>query len=121
MRELKGADVFPFMRVIKTSNAHKEMADLAIIMRDNKEISQTALGMQFILGLINNCASREAEEAIWTFLSGPMEKTEDELKDMDLDKLLEELEKLVDQNIQSGNLVRFFGLVRKLMGQNYST
>lgn len=115
MRSLKGEDVFPFLRVIKASNAHAEMTKLAAAMQEDKGLSQTALGMQFLLGLINNCATKEAEEAIWTFLSGPTEKTPEELKNLDLDELIETIEQFVQDNIESGNMTRFFALVRKLM------
>jgi len=119
MRKLNGGDAFAFLRVIRISGARESMAEIFKQVKggkfDKENDAQREAGLNFILELMCNCATDEAEDAIWRFLSGPLEETPAELKNRPLDELTGLIEEMVEDNVKSGNLAGFFRSVGKLV------
>ena len=128
MRKLNGKDLFAFLRVIKTTGASEEIKRVSVLAQkmqmgekgeeEDKKARETKireLGAELIFEVLGNCGSQEAEKAIWNFLSGPAEKTVSELEKMPLDELTVLIEKMVKENLESGDLARFFHSVAALM------
>ena len=109
MRKLKAEDLFAALRFVKAVGVKDEIVALATAMKDKKDTkTQEEIGTELILGLLANCGDETAENAFYKFLSKPVEKSVDELREMDLmefGELIRELLKETDIEWWKG----FFG------------
>ena len=85
MIPLKSSDLFAALRVVKELDAKKTLAEFAAKASETgSELNQRELGAELILDILANCGTESAEAAFYKFLSAPLEKTPEELRDMDL-------------------------------------
>ncbi len=97
MRKLKSTDIFAALRVVKEVGIQEEMRKFAKNIQTNgmSESSQRELGIELIAGILGNAGSEKAEDAIYKFLSAPMEIPVAELKDMDALAFMEKVKEFV--------------------------
>lgn len=88
MRNLKSTDLFAALRVVREIGIKDEVNRFAKIAQGSEasEELQRELGLELILGILANCGTESAEKAMYDFLSGPLEISVPELKDMDLEE-----------------------------------
>lgn len=85
MRKLKSTDLFAALRVVKAIGVKDEIVALADSLKNRTDKkTQEEIGTALVLGVLSNCGTKEAEDAFYAFFAPPTEKTEDELRDMDL-------------------------------------
>ena len=109
MRKLKTTDVPVLCRCLKKiglKEKFKKLAEQADTMADVWE-----QGFDFIWSLFDTITEEHGEGVLYEFLAGPFEMTEQEVRDLDLDQLLDNLEQLVAEN----DLPRFFKSAARLM------
>lgn len=85
MRQLKSTDIFAALRVVKEIGIKEEMKEFAQALQKGSvsEKTQREIGAELIFGILGNAGSPSAENAVFRFLSGPMEISVEELRDMD--------------------------------------
>lgn len=117
MRKLKAEDLFAALRVVKAIGVKDEIVALATAMREkNDRKTQEEMGTELILGLLANCGDKAAENAFYTFLAGPTETSEEELRNMDLlefAELIKELVKTTDIEAWKGFFGSLAGVLKK--------
>ena len=109
MRKLKTSDVPVLSRCLKKLGLKEQFRELAL-KSDNAQ-DMWANGFDFIWNLFDTATEKAGESAIYDFLSGPFEMTPKQVADLDLDVLIEHLQRLVKEN----NLGTFFGIAARLM------
>ncbi len=109
MRKLKTSDVPVLSRCLKKLGLKEQFRELAL-KSDNAQ-DMWANGFDFIWNLFDTATEKSGESAIYEFLSGPFEMTPKQVADLDLDVLIENLQRLVKEN----NLGTFFGIAARLM------
>ena len=72
--------------------------------KTKQEESVEKIGINAVFALLEGITTAEAEAELYKFLSGPFEKTPEEIEAMDLDELINSLNNLEEEN----NLERFF-------------
>ena len=88
MRKLNGHDVFMAFRVMQKIGIKDELVELAKAIQDRVNApNQTTLGAKLILSVLANCGDEAAEKAVFAFLAGPLETSEEDLANMELGKL----------------------------------
>lgn len=107
MRKLKTADIFTAGRMLREIEAKEIIQKAAKDANDMKDVWQN--GFDLIWSLFEKASSKGAEEAIYTFLAGPLEKTTAEIKDLDLVDFFNVMKEFVEYNKE--DLVPFFKLV----------
>lgn len=97
MRQLKSTDLFAALRVVKEIGVKEEMKQFAQAVAEGRMSAKTQreMGAELIFGLLANCGSEGAEKAFFSFLSGPLEKPVDELRDMDLDVFADTIKEFI--------------------------
>lgn len=97
MRALKSTDLFAALRVVKEIGIKDEMKQFAQAINAGRmnEKTQRELGLELIFGLLANCGTEASEKAFFAFLSGPMEYSVEELRDMDLDVFADNVKEFV--------------------------
>ena len=97
MRALKSTDLFAALRVVKEIGVKDEMKQFAQAINQGRmsEKTQRELGLELIFGLLANCGTEAAEKAFFAFLSGPMEMTVQELREMDLDVFADKVKEFI--------------------------
>lgn len=97
MRQLKSTDLFAALRIVKEIGVKDELKQFAQAIADGRMTAKTQreMGAELIFGLLANCGTEGAEKAFFSFLSGPLEKPVDELRDMDLDVFAETIKEFV--------------------------
>ena len=114
MRKLKGTDVFAALRVVNLAGVREEVVRMTNVSKDGQvKLNAQEIGVEVILNIIAHAASKEAEQAIFEFLGGPLEATPEELADRDLDALIEDIKAAVELN--KGVLGPFFKSLAGLM------
>lgn len=109
MRKLKTTDVPVLCRCLKRIGLKEEFKKLA--EQSNTMADVWSNGFDFIWNLFDTLTEENGEDALYEFLAGPFEMTVQEVRDLDLDQLMDNLEKLAAEN----NLARFFKFAAKSM------
>lgn len=100
MRKLQSTDFFSFTRIIKKMGIRKEIKDLATTLgkTKDKEIAEKEMQIELIMIFIENIGNAETE--VYKFVANISEKTQEELKDLDI--FMESLEAIFkDKTITS--------------------
>lgn len=109
MRKLKTSDIPVLCRCVKRlglKDQIKSVAEQANTVRD-----VWAFGFDFVWNLFDIATEKTGEVCIYEFLAGPFEMTPEEVRDLDMDVLLENLQRLVTEN----NLAAFFKFAAQSM------
>lgn len=116
MRQLKSTDLFAALRVVKAVGVKEEMKEFAQHLADGKISAKTQreIGVELMLGLLANCGTEEAETAFFKFLSGPLEITVADLRDMDLDVFADKIKEFV-ASVDVEHWKAFFSSLADLM------
>lgn len=109
MRKLKTSDVPVLCRCLKRLGLKEKFK--AVAQEANTLQEAWDKGFDLIWNLFDVATEPEGEGAIYEFLAGPFEMTPDEVRDLDLDKLMENLQQLATEN----NLANFFKFAAKSM------
>lgn len=109
MRKLKTSDVPALSRCLKKLGLKEQFRDLAL--KSNSVQDMWADGFDFVWNLFDVATEKAGEAALYEFLAGPFEMTAKQVADMDLDILIEHLQRLVKEN----NLGTFFNIAARLM------
>lgn len=102
MRKLKTADIPVFCRCVKRLGLKDKIREIAQAANNIQDVWN--FGFDFVWDLFDIATEKEGEEALYEFLAGPFEMTPAEVRDLDLDVLMENVQHLVKEN----NLKGFF-------------
>lgn len=109
MRKLKTSDVPALSRCLKKLGLKEQFRELALKSGDSAD--RWSDGFDLVWNLFDKATETGGEIAIYEFLAGPFEMAPEEVADLDLDILIENLKKLVEEN----NLGTFFNIAARLM------
>ena len=109
MRKLKTVDIPALSRCLKKLGLKEQFRELALKAGDSAD--RWADGFDLVWNLFDKATETGGESAIYEFLSGPFEMSPEEVADLDLDILIENLKKLVEEN----SLGSFFNIAARLM------
>ena len=109
MRKLKTSDVPVFCRCIKRLGVKDQIRELAL--KANTAADVWANGFDFIWNLFDIATEKNGETVIYEFLAGPFEMSPEEVRDLELDALIGNVQQLVEEN----NLAGFFRSAAALM------
>ena len=109
MRKLNTSDVPVLCRCLKKLGIKERVKALALEADSVQDVWDR--GFDFIWDLFDVVTEPEGEGAIYEFLAGPFEMTAAEVRDLEVDKLLENLQRLATEN----NLANFFKFAAKSM------
>ena len=102
MRKLKTSDVPVLCRCLKRIGAKEKFKEIAMTSDTIKDVASR--GFDLVWDLFDIATEQTGEDCIYEFLAGPFEMKPEEVRDLDLDVLLDNLKQLVREN----NLVAFF-------------
>lgn len=120
MRGLIGSDLFKAMRIIKYAGVQEEIEKIALATADGKPMKQSEVGAKIIISCVTGCSNPKAEAEIWSFLGDLMEISADELKNMEIDALMNKIEELAEY-ISRYDFADFFKRLSALMGLKQSS
>ena len=109
MRKLKTSDVPVLCRSLKKLGLKERFRSLAQDANNATDVWDR--GFDVIWSLFDSATEEGGEFAIYEFLAGPFEMTPEEVRDLDVDVLLTNLQQLAAEN----NLATFFKSAAKLM------
>lgn len=109
MRKLKTSDVPALCRCLKKMGIKDRIYQIAQQANNAQDIWDR--GFDVVWSLFDAATESEGEGALYEFLAGPFEMTADEVRDLDLELLLENLQQLAAEN----NLAAFFKFAAKSM------
>ncbi len=112
MRKLKTGEIFKAVRIIKQLNLKDSIKELAPsfeliakakAIEDDTEKGKltTSIGFNIsdvIFNVICECGDEKAEAYIYDFLSGPFEMETNEVKELDIDVLIENIKEMAQIN-----------------------
>ena len=102
MRKLKTCDIPILCRCAKRLGLKEQIQSIA---QESDNIQDVwSRGFDFIWNLFDIATEKAGEGCIYEFLAGPFEMTPEEVRDLDMDILLANLQQLVREN----NLGAFF-------------
>jgi len=116
MRLLNADDLFSFSAMIRETGVKDEFQKLSEKTQGKKNVNVKEVGTELILNVISNCGTKEAKTAIFDFLSGPIEKSTEEIRTMDLRTFTETIEEMITMN--SEDLKYFFKKALDLIQRN---
>ena len=102
MRKLKTSDIPVFCRCLKRMGVKDKFKEVAMTSDTLKDVASR--GFDLVWDLFDLATEQEGEGYIYEFLAGPFEMTPEEVRDLDIDILLENIQQMVREN----NLVAFF-------------
>ena len=102
MRKLKTSDIPVLCRCVKKLGLKEEIK--AVAQKANTVKDVWSFGFDFIWNLFDIATEQAGEACLYEFLAGPFEMTPEEVRDLDMEILLGNLQKLVQEN----NLAVFF-------------
>jgi len=109
MRKLKTSDIPVLCRCLKKLGLKEKFQTVAKEANTIQEAWDK--GFDLIWSLFDVATEPEGEGAIYEFLAGPFEMTAKQVRDLDIDVLLENLQQLAAEN----NLASFFKFAAKSM------
>lgn len=90
MRNLQTKDIFSLARILKKANVQEVMQNI-YKNTEVKEENAREVGMKVIFDVIGRCIEEDCEDAIYKFLSGPLELSPKEVAEMDPEKLIDSI------------------------------
>ena len=93
MRNLKSEDIFAALNVADIIGAEEAFSALNTLM-NTKGVTQEEAGTKILL-YVTHLGNKRATEAFYEFLAGPLEKSVQELKDMDAVEFMEQIRDFV--------------------------
>ena len=102
MRKLKTSDIPVLCRCVKRLGLKDKIREIAQAADNVQDI--WSFGFDFVWDLFDIATEKEGEDALYEFLAGPFEMTPEEVRDLDLDVLMTNVQHLVNEN----NLISFF-------------
>ena len=112
MRKLVTMDVFSAARIITRSGIKEKLAPVLKAAAE-KGVNVQDIGISGILTVLETVADEKCEQAIYKWLAGPFEMTDEEVKMLDLADLAEKLEELKEEN----DLANFFAVLSRLISK----
>lgn len=109
MRKLKTIDIPVLCRCVKKLGLKEQVKDVAMKANTVKDIWDC--GFDFVWNLFDIATEQEGEIYLYEFLAGPFEMTPEEVANLDMDILLDNMQKLVTEN----NLAAFFKFAARSM------
>lgn len=109
MRKLKTSDIPVLCRCVKKLGIKDQIKEVAQKANTVKDV--WAFGFDFVWNLFDIATEEAGEHCLYEFLAGPFEMTPEEVRDLELDILLENLEHMVQNN----NLMAFFKFAARSM------
>ena len=109
MRKLKTSDVPVLCRSLKKLGLKERFYALAQDANNAQDIWDR--GFDVLWSMFDAATENTGEVALYEFLAGPFEMTPEQVRDLDLDILLENLQQMAAEN----NLPAFFKSAAKLM------
>lgn len=109
MRKLKTADIMTFSRCAKRLGIKDKVREIAEASNSVQDV--WSFGFDFVWDLFDLATEEKGEKELYEFLAGPFEITPEEVRDLDLDILMANLQQLVKDN----NLAGFFKSAAVLM------
>lgn len=94
MRKLNTSDVFAFTRLVKEIGLKEEIKNITAKVAEETDVK--ALGIDIIFTLIEKFSEVNSENALYEFLSRPLEISEEEVGTMDLFDLVEKIMQIAD-------------------------
>lgn len=88
MRNLKTSDVFSASRIIKELDLKEKIKDIAL---NSKNIDQRVVGFDIVWTIIENACTKKAEALVYEFIGNLLEKTPDEIAEMNPTEMLTDL------------------------------
>lgn len=111
MRKLQTTDLFKALRLVKSANLREELKPV-LIKASKTGVQVKDIGIEAFITIIEAFASNNAEEKFYEFLSEPLEKDIEEIKNMGLMELYESLKELA----KVSDLQAFFTVLSNMMG-----
>jgi hypothetical protein len=102
MRKLKTSDIPVLCRCVKKLGLKDTIQKIALESDSVKDV--WARGFDLIWNLFDIATEQAGEMCIYEFLAGPFEMTPEQVRDLDMDVLIENIQHLIREN----NLVAFF-------------
>ena len=102
MRKLKTSDIPVLCRCVKKLGLKDTVKQIALDSNSLRDAWDK--GFDLIWNLFDVATEQAGEMCIYEFLAGPFEMTPEEVRDLDMDILLENIQHIVREN----NLVAFF-------------
>ena len=109
MRKLKTYDIPIFCRCVKKLGLKEQIKEVAQKANTVKDV--WTFGFDFVWNLFDIATEQAGESCLYEFLSGPFEMTPEEVRDLDMDILLENIQHMVQNN----NLAAFFKFAAQSM------
>lgn len=109
MRKLKTSDVPVLCRCLKKLGLKEKVRTLAL--EANSAAEAWTRGFDTVWELFDAATETEGEMELYRFLAGPFEMTPEEVRDLDLDVLMANLQQLAADN----NLLTFFKFAARAM------
>lgn len=109
MRKLKTSDIPSLCRSVKKLGLKEQFKQIAQEANSGQDVWNR--GFDLIWNLFDVATEKNGEAAIYEFLAGPFEMTPKEVRDLDLDVLIPNLQQLAAEN----NLTVFFKSAARLM------
>lgn len=94
MRKLNTSDVFAFTRLVKEIGLKEEIKNITAKAAEETDVK--ALGLAIIFTLIEKFSEVNSENALYEFLSRPLEISKEEVGTMDLFDLVEQVMQIAD-------------------------
>jgi hypothetical protein len=102
MRKLKTSDIPVLLRCLKKVGLKEQFK--AVAQTANSVAEMWNNGYDFLWGLFDAITEESGEYTLYEFLAGPFEMTPEEVRDLDMDILLTNMQQLATEN----NLTGFF-------------
>lgn len=107
MRKLNFGDTFKAARLIKELNLKEELKEIA----SNQEQDQYEAGVDLLYTVLEKGTTKECEQKIYEFLSGPLEMQPEEVSKLEFFEVVDKIFKIADIESWKG----FIQSVAKLM------
>ena len=96
MRALNNSDLFAFVRLVKKAKITDKIKELTLSINNINEINTESFGYDVMFTIIEAAAEKESEQAVYEFLSGPLEMTAEELALADPVETIEKVMQIAD-------------------------
>lgn len=102
MRKLKTSDIPVLCRCVKRLGLKDKIREIA--EKSNTIQDVWGFGFDFVWDIFDIATEKQGEACLYEFLAGPFEMTAEEVRDLDMDVLIENIKQLIREN----NLSAFF-------------
>lgn len=109
MRKLKTSDIPAFCRCLKVIGIKDQLHQISKNATSTADVWEK--GFDLLWNIFDVATENKGEKALYSFLAGPLEKTAQEVEDMDLADFLVDMKQLATEN----DLATFFKSAGALM------